>query len=153
VRLSAKGNSNFKGDGKTMNQRIIIFRGQIVRIVEERIQTDQRDPQLIYYGIRHGDDLGKPVSIENKEILVNWFGYLIANEPLNFKGSDWIKPSRKEQRELSLGDIQLIDFMPNTKIIQSYWYDLWDDKEGYAYINTNISSTYSLHSNFNHCSK
>ena len=47
---------------------------------------------LYVYAMRHGDDWCEPASIENKEVVVNFYAYLIVDQPLDilFKdGNDW----------------------------------------------------------------
>lgn len=59
-----------------------MFRGSKVTIVEDRIDTENRDPNLHYYEIRHSDDdWGNPVSID-EAIGVNFFGLLITSSPI-----------------------------------------------------------------------
>lgn len=47
---------------------------------------------LYVYGMRHGDDWCEPASIENKEVVVNFYAYLVVDQPLDFlfkDGHDW----------------------------------------------------------------
>ena len=46
---------------------------------------------LYVYVLRHGDDWGEPASIENKEVIVNFYGYLIVDQPIDFlfDEKDW----------------------------------------------------------------
>ena len=39
---------------------------------------------LYVYAMRHGDDWCEPASIENKEVVVNFYAYLIVDQPLDF---------------------------------------------------------------------
>lgn len=39
---------------------------------------------LYVYAMRHGDDWCEPASIENKEVIVNFYAYLIVDQPLDF---------------------------------------------------------------------
>ena len=39
---------------------------------------------LYVYAMRHGDDCCEPASIENKEVIVNFYAYLIVDQPLGF---------------------------------------------------------------------
>jgi hypothetical protein len=47
---------------------------------------------LYVYAMRHGDDWCEPASIETKEVIVNFYAYLVVDEPLDFlfkDGKDW----------------------------------------------------------------
>ena len=47
---------------------------------------------LYVYAMRHGDDWCEPASIENKEVIVNFYAYLVVDQPLGFlfkDGNDW----------------------------------------------------------------
>ena len=47
---------------------------------------------LYVYAMRHGDDWCEPASIENKEVIVNFYAYLVVDQPLDFlfkNGEDW----------------------------------------------------------------
>ena len=47
---------------------------------------------LYVYAMRHGDDWCEPASIENKEVVVNFYAYLVVDQPLDFlfkDGNDW----------------------------------------------------------------
>ena len=46
---------------------------------------------LYVYAMRHGDDWGEPARIENKEVVVNFYAYLIVDQPLDFlfTEKDW----------------------------------------------------------------
>lgn len=46
---------------------------------------------LYVYAMRHGDDWGEPASIENKEVIVNFYAYLVVDQPLDFlfTEKDW----------------------------------------------------------------
>ena len=47
---------------------------------------------LYVYAMRHGDDWCEPASIENKEVVVNFYAYLVVDQPLDFlfkDGEDW----------------------------------------------------------------
>ena len=39
---------------------------------------------LYVYAMRHGDDCCAPASIETKEVVVNFYAYLIVDQPLGF---------------------------------------------------------------------
>ena len=43
---------------------------------------------LYVYAMRHGDDCCEPASIENKEVVVNFYAYLIVDQPLDFLFKD-----------------------------------------------------------------
>ena len=43
---------------------------------------------LYVYAMRHGDDWCEPASIENKEVVVNFYAYLIVDQPLDFLFKD-----------------------------------------------------------------
>lgn len=46
---------------------------------------------LYVYAMRHGDDWCEPASIENKEVIVNFYAYLVVDRPLDFlfTEKDW----------------------------------------------------------------
>lgn len=47
---------------------------------------------LYVYALRHGDDWCEPSSIENKEVVVNFYGYFVTDQPLDYLfkgGKDW----------------------------------------------------------------
>ena len=46
---------------------------------------------LYVYAMRHGDDWCEPASIETKEVIVNFYAYLVVDEPLDFlfTEKDW----------------------------------------------------------------
>lgn len=47
---------------------------------------------LYVYAMRHGDDWGEPASIENKEVVVNFYAYFVTDQPLDYlfkDGKDW----------------------------------------------------------------
>ena len=47
---------------------------------------------LYVYAMRHGDDWCEPASIETKEVIVNFYAYLVVDQPLDFlfkDGKDW----------------------------------------------------------------
>ena len=46
---------------------------------------------LYVYAMRHGDDWGEPASIENKDVIVNFYAYLVVDQPLDFlfTEKDW----------------------------------------------------------------
>lgn len=46
---------------------------------------------LYVYAMRHGNDWCEPASIENKEVIVNFYAYLVVDEPLDFlfTEKDW----------------------------------------------------------------
>lgn len=55
----------------------------IVGATSLRIKEEERDPNLYYYDIRHSDeDFGEPAEIK-EFVLVNHFGTLITEEPLD----------------------------------------------------------------------
>lgn len=58
--------------------------GNILRITESRVPEKERLPGLFYYEVRHGDDWGRPVTIE-KQVLVNFWGTIVASAPLELK--------------------------------------------------------------------
>lgn len=43
---------------------------------------------LYVYAMRHGDDWGEPASIENKEVIVNFYAYFVTDQPLDNLFSD-----------------------------------------------------------------
>ena len=43
---------------------------------------------LYVYAMRHGDDWCEPASIENKEVVVNFYAYLVVDQPLDNLFSD-----------------------------------------------------------------
>ena len=47
---------------------------------------------LYVYALRHGDDWCEPASIENKEVIVNFYAYFVTDQPLDYlfkDGKDW----------------------------------------------------------------
>ncbi len=46
---------------------------------------------LYVYAMRHGDDWCEPASIEKNEVIVNFYAYLVVDEPLDFlfAEKDW----------------------------------------------------------------
>ena len=47
---------------------------------------------LYVYALRHGDDWCEPASIENKEVVVNFYAYFVTDQPLDYlfkDGKDW----------------------------------------------------------------
>ena len=47
---------------------------------------------LYVYALRHGDDWCEPASIENKEVVVNFYAYFVTDQPLDYlfkDGNDW----------------------------------------------------------------
>lgn len=49
-------------------------------------------PEYKVYAVRESDELNcEPATIENKEVIVNFFGYFITKTDLDwcFKGKDW----------------------------------------------------------------
>lgn len=43
---------------------------------------------LYVYTIRHGDDWCTPVDIENKEVVVNFYGYFVTDQSLDYLFTD-----------------------------------------------------------------
>lgn len=58
--------------------------GNILKVTESRISEQERLPGLFYYEVRHGDDWGRPLTIE-KQVLINFWGTVVANAPLELK--------------------------------------------------------------------
>lgn len=56
----------------------------ILKVTESRVPEQERLPGLFYYEVRHGDDWGRPVTIE-KHVLVNFWGTVVATAPLELK--------------------------------------------------------------------
>ena len=47
---------------------------------------------LYVYAMRHGDDWCEPASIEKEEVVVNFYAYLVVDQPLDFlfkDSNDW----------------------------------------------------------------
>jgi len=56
----------------------------ILKVTESRVPEQERLPGLFYYEVRHGDDWGRPLTIE-KQVLVNFWGTVVATAPLELK--------------------------------------------------------------------
>ncbi|MBI5642651.1 MAG: PRTRC system protein C [Deltaproteobacteria bacterium] len=80
--------------------------GDILRVTESRVPENERLPGLFYYEVRHGDDWGRPVTME-KLVLVNFWGTVVAAAPLELKDRlegetmpDYLDLTPKERRLL-----------------------------------------------------
>lgn len=79
--------------------------GDILAAMEgTRISMKDRDPELFYYEMRHGDlDWSTPVDIE-EQVAVNFFGTLVTETPLELTdivlpdGRGILTPTWKEKR-------------------------------------------------------
>ncbi|WP_054029156.1 hypothetical protein [Bacillus sp. FJAT-28004] len=88
-------------------ERKVIFRGQVVRIVERRVPLESRNPNCHYYNLIHTDrDYHFPFFISEIEGLINWFGYIVSDTPLSTSKSNWIKLKPHERIALASGSLE-----------------------------------------------
>jgi hypothetical protein len=65
------------------------FKGHKVTITRERIQEEDRNPDLVYYEIRHDDERPYlPIVIEG-EAERDFWGTMIAEEEIEFNNGDF----------------------------------------------------------------
>lgn len=73
-------------------KRKIIFRGQVVEVVENRVPEEKRISYQHYYNLVSNDrDFTRPFYISETERMVNWFGYIVSREPLDTSKASWFK--------------------------------------------------------------
>ena len=65
------------------------LRGIHVQSTRSRIREEERDPNLFYYEMRHGDSESKLCTVE-KDVFVNFYGTFVAKQeiPLDVEPSD-----------------------------------------------------------------
>lgn len=61
-----------------------VFKNKEIYIIDERIPKTIRRDELYYYNIRHSDDdFSEPSSIEEVEILCNFWGIVVTKEDIS----------------------------------------------------------------------
>lgn len=76
----------------------------------EYVRALQKTDNIYVYSCRHDDcDMSFPYTVENKNILVNRFGFLITESELDFKGDDCIDVTEDgDKMDLVLNDGKLV---------------------------------------------
>ena len=76
----------------------------------EYVRALEKTDKAYVYSCRHEDnDMSFPCTVENKNILVNRFGFLITESELDFKGEDYIDVTGDgDKMDLVMDDGKLI---------------------------------------------
>ncbi|MFD2168602.1 LPD28 domain-containing protein [Tumebacillus lipolyticus] len=70
--------------------RYLKFKGQKVGITTDRIQEDDRDPELYYYELRRDEDRPYlPYMIEESVQADHFWGTMVAEAPIEFNQGDF----------------------------------------------------------------
>lgn len=75
------------------------FRGYEGYVVESRIRSDEKRDDLFYYHLRHGDEWGEPVSLEDY-VFVNHWGTICFKESIDHLLTPWGNPNEEGKRRL-----------------------------------------------------
>ncbi|WP_268626972.1 LPD28 domain-containing protein [Paenibacillus alvei] len=65
-----------------MLRRVLYKRKPVILLESKRIAESERKPNRWYYEVRHGDDPLIPCSIQKSQVIVNFWGTLIADHPV-----------------------------------------------------------------------
>ena len=63
--------------------------GRLALFTDLRVKKDKLPEDMYCYDMRHGDDMGEPVTVENR-VVVNHFGTLLTTIPFDFGDSDYL---------------------------------------------------------------
>lgn len=87
------------------------FRGIEIEVTPTRIKQADRTGKLYYYECRHGEsDWSEPSTVEHR-VVVNFWGTVTSEVPLEFKdGEDYLDLTEKERFALLAEAL----FSPNT---------------------------------------
>ena len=73
--------------GKELSE--VEINGRLALFTEQRVKRETLPEGIFCYDLRHGDDMGAPVSIENR-VVVNHFGTILTAIPFDFGGKDYV---------------------------------------------------------------
>ena len=73
--------------GKELSE--VEINGRLALFTEQRVKRETLPEGIFCYDLRHGDDMGAPVSIENR-VVVNHFGTILTAIPFDFGDSDYL---------------------------------------------------------------
>ena len=63
--------------------------GRLSLFTDSRVARDKLPEGVYCYEMRHGDDMGEPVSVED-HVAVNHFGTILTTIPIDFGSSDYL---------------------------------------------------------------
>ena len=63
--------------------------GRLALFTDLRVKRDKLPDDIYCYDMRHGDDMGEPVTVED-HVTVNHFGTILTTIPMDFGGSDYL---------------------------------------------------------------
>lgn len=102
---------------------IINFRGYEGYVAESRIKKSEEREGLYYYHLRHSDDSGEPVTLEDA-VVVNHWGVMVFKESIDHLLSPWGNPNEdgKYRLETDLSEEE----------IDNIWFAVNENKVGYV---------------------
>lgn len=65
------------------------FKGQKVEITTDRIDVEDRDPDLYYYEFKHDEEKTYLPYLIQEEVDADFWGTMIAEEPIEFNNGDF----------------------------------------------------------------
>ena len=84
----------------------INFRGYEGYVIESRIKSDEKRDDLFYYHLRHDDDWGEPVTLEDY-VFVNHWGTMCFKESIDHLLTPWSGAGGERRLETELTEEEI----------------------------------------------